>query len=74
MTLTSHMEVQGARFRSQAVLSDGSDPENSRIAVHMSDTLLRPAEIRVGNGRPIPKVQLDIRPHGVSLWSMQMYV
>lgn len=61
------MEVQGARFRSQAVLSDGSNPEDSCAAVHVPDTLLCPAEIRVGHGCPIPEVQLDIRPHGISL-------
>lgn len=68
------MQVQGAGVSSQAVLSDSSDTEDSCAMVHMSDTLPRPAEVRVGHCRPIPKVQLDIRPHRVSLWTMRSMV
>lgn len=50
------MQVEGAWVRSQAVLGDGSDPEDSCAAVHMSDTLFRPAEVRIGHSRPIPEV------------------
>lgn len=69
-SLTSHMQVQGARVRSQAIFCDGGNPENSCAMVHMPDTLLRPAKVRVGHCCSISKVQLDIRPYRVSLWTM----
>lgn len=61
------MQVEGWRVEPEAVLRQRCDSEDARTAVHVPDALLRPAQIGVGHGRTVSKVQLNVCPQRVAL-------
>lgn len=64
---TRHMQVEGWGVEPEAVLRQRRDSEDTSTAVHVPDTFLRPAQVGVGHRRSVPKVQLNVCPHGVAL-------
>lgn len=64
---TCDVQVERGRVVSQRVLSQRRHADDPSSLVHVFDPLLSPAQVGVGNGRAVAKVQLDVGSDGVAL-------
>lgn len=65
--LTSDMQVECCCIIAQHVLCQRCHTHDASGFVDMFDSLLRPAQVRVGHCCPITEIQLNVGPHGVAL-------
>lgn len=61
------MQVERGGVVSQRVLGQRRHTDDPSRLVHVLDPLLGPAQVGVGDGRPVAEIQLDVGPYGVSL-------